>query len=650
VPTGLFTVKLCLAASLFLVCVIALGCSSHSPRWTLPAKHSLALPTILLKNEIVAIVPMPRHMVRQPGALLLGNSITIGARGNAALAASKVLASAFARLGADAQVTDDGSPATIRLSDRASAPELGGEGYRLSVTASGIDITANSGAGLFYGVQTLEQLASDDGVRLRPIPLVRIVDWPEYRWRGLHLDVSRHFFSVQVVEKYIDVAARFKLNIFHWHLTDDQGWRIEIPGYPRLTSIGACRDATQTGGFDSTTTDETPTCAFYNADDVRHVVAYAKARYVEVVPEIEGPGHSVEALAAYEYLACAPGPYATLVYWGSTKYSVCPTERTFAFYRDVIKALSRLFPAPFIHIGGDEVPYYSWRGDPFVDRLMFKKGLKSYAAVQGYFTRRLEAIARQYGKRIIGWDEIDKAATSQEAIVMAWTGAAAGLAASAHGNDVIMTPNVPLYFDAYQGPAVGEPTAIGGLTTLHNVYDYDPMNSIIEPAQRAHILGAQGNLWSEYLPTPRELWYMAYPRSIALAEVCWSPRSRMDWDDFQQRLATVLWRLEALDVNFRIPEVRFELAHPRVATLGTGLNYTRATVPAGVHSLLLTFRRPVTNAEIRYTVNGTTPTAYSRVYKHPFILTVDRPLRVIAVASLKGYRSSAPSTLTLTPE
>jgi hexosaminidase len=599
----------------------------------------------------LAILPLPREMARLPGEMVLPSPVAIRTNGKAAHAVALQLASEFERLGVVSTVDDPKTaPATIQLTENARIQELGTEGYRLDVNGSGIKLVANTGTGLFYGAETLEQLASDDGRSALAIPYVQIVDWPEYHWRGLHLDVSRHFFPVEAVKRYIEVASHFKLNVFHWHLTDDQGWRIDIPKYPLLSSVGGCRAATQAGDFGSTTTDGTWACGYYSENDVREIVSFAEARHVQVIPEIEGPGHSVEALAAYAFLACAPGPYATLEFWGSTKYSICPTERTFQFYDDIFREVAKLFPSPIIHIGGDEVPFYSWRGAPYVTALMRREGLESYAAVQSYFTRRLEEIAHKYGKRIIGWDEIDKAGVSRDAIVMAWTGSDAALTASSHGNDVVMSPNPPLYFDAYQGPPEREPAAIGGLTTLEMVYKYNPMASIGAPEQRKHILGAQGNLWTEYIPTSSQLWYMAYPRALALSELCWTPRDRMDWNDFKKRAGVALMRLEPLRVTFRIPEVEFRLESPDVTPVSIKLNVYRAVLPEGSSNATVALQGIVPNAAIHYTLDGNVPTVSSPLYEHPLHLKVGATgVHVAAVASLKGYRISAPSFLTLAP-
>ena len=611
------------------------GCMSGNVRAQPSARPRAAQPHLpIFARDPLPVIPRPREIVREPGNFALPASLTIGARGTAARNAAAFLVPELRRYGITTTIDDSaGAAPTIRLAATAGAPQLGEEGYRLDVQASGVAITANTGTGLYYGIQTLQQLLFAPGRNARPIPYLHITDWPEFPWRGVHLDVSRHFFGVAVVERYIDLAARFKLNTFHWHLADDQGWRIEIRAYPRLTSVGGCRVGTQIGGFDSGASDGLRTCGFYSQRQVREVVAYATARHVTVIPEIEGPGHSIEALAAYPFLACAPGPFATLQRWGSTAYSVCPTERAFQFYDGVLREIAALFPAPFIHIGGDEVPYRSWRESAFVSALMQREHLEGYAAVQAYFTRRLEAIAGKYHRRIAGWDEIDAAGVGRDAIVMAWNGDATGVAAAKHGHDVVMTPDPPLYFDAYQGDPRYEPPALPGtLTTLESVYAYDPRPATLPPPLRARIIGAQGNLWTEYVPSAEHLAYMAYPRQLALAELCWTPRARMRWHDFAVRLGPSLLRLENEGVPFRIPEVRYDVHIARgtdVATIALA-----ALVPG---------------ATIHYTLDGSVPTSSSPIYAVPLRVPPGATsARVAALAVSAGGRASAPSFLDAT--
>jgi hexosaminidase len=503
------------------------------------------------------IIPLPHVISRSPGEYRVPSSLTIVARDPDETNVGSFLSSYAGSAGLTASIQAASSDATsIRLSDRANDSSLGPEGYRLTVDAAGVAIDANGGAGLFYGVQTLEQMYPQPAAG-GTIPYVHIVDWPQYKWRGIHLDVSRHFFPVSVVKQYIDLASHYKLNVFHWHLTDDQGWRIEIKKYPKLTKIGGCRDGSQVGGEGSTVTDGRRYCGYYAQDDIRDVVAYARARYVAIVPEIEGPGHSVAAVSAYPWLGCDGRQYPVRELWGVSTQIFCPTERTFGFLDDVIGEVSSLFPGEYIHIGGDEVPHDAWEASSYVTALRTREHLASYDAVQGYFTRRVELIAAKHHKRIVGWDEILNGGVSPQATVMAWRGPQHGVDAAKRGNDVVMSPDGLLYFDAAQGNEDLEPLSIGGLTTLEMVYDYDPMPPGLTTAQAAHILGAQGNLWAEYVPTADHLFYMLLPREIALSEVCWTSRSQMNWDDFTTRLDAELSRLENQGYHYRIPNVLF---------------------------------------------------------------------------------------------
>jgi hexosaminidase len=546
----------------------------------------------------------------------------------------------------------------IRISDRANDSQLGDEGYRLTVDDSGIAIEANTGAGLFYGAQTLEQLLPDQPDADIEVRHVQIVDWPEYRWRGIHLDVSRHFFPVSVVEQYIDLAARYKLNMFHWHLTDDQGWRIEIKKYPRLTQIGGCRDGTQVGGEGKTETDGKRYCGFYTQDQIREVVAYAKERYVTIVPEIDMPGHSVAAIASYPWLGCDGKQYAVRELWGVSTQIMCPTEKTFAFIDDEIGELASLFPGPYVHIGGDEVPTDAWQASPFVTSLMAREHLRSYAAVQGYFTRRVEAIVAKHGKRVVGWDDILAGGVAPGTTVMAWDDVKSAVAAAKTGTDVVINPDGPLYFDAAQGNETYEPLSIGGLTTLQMVYDFDPMPVGLDPVTASHIIGAQGDVWAEYIPTADHLFYMLLPRELALSELCWTPRSEMEYDDFTTRMEPQLARLEAEGYHYRIPDVTFTvesgaLRFPEQQSVANELDVTIGTTTTSVD-----MHDAVDAASIHYSIDGSIPTAASPAFGAspgtpgvvglPLQLSLGKTLVLCAVAVLPDGRTSAPSFLRLT--
>lgn len=506
--------------------------------------------------------------------------------------------------------------------------------YTLTIAPEGIEVSASTGAGLFYGLQTLRQLLGTEGSRPSRVPALTIVDTPRFSWRGLHLDVARHFQPVSFVKRYIDLMARYKFNTLHWHLTEDQGWRIEILKYPRLTSVGGCRKETMVArNFNPYVGDGIPHCGFYTQDEVREVVAYAAARYVTVVPEIEMPGHAKAALAAYPELACTPGPFEVRTTWGVDEDVFCPSEQTFAFLEDVLSEVVGLFPSRYIHIGGDEVPKTRWRASPLAQDVMRREGLRNEEELQSWFIRRIERVLSSKGRRLIGWDEILEGGLAPEATVMSWRGTAGGIAAARDGHDVIMSPNSPLYFDHYQGDARFEPLAFGGMNTLEQVYAYEPVPDTLTAQQATHILGAQGNVWTEYLKTPDAVEYMVWPRALALAEVTWSTREARDWESFVARLPGALRALDRLNVPYRVPHV-------------SGLDGDRLTLGG---TTTITLRSLLPDAEIRYTTDGTDPTRASARYERPFsVRVVPEGTRVTARAFTTTGRASPPRAATFT--
>ena len=445
---------------------------------------------------------------------------------------------------------------TLRLSPDASHPA---EGYHLDVTSDAVTVEAKTPAGLFYGLQTLTQLLSGGHSSGWSVPVVQIVDAPRFAYRGMHLDVGRHFFPVAFVKKYIDLLAMYKMNKFHWHLTEDQGWRIEIKKYPKLTEIGAYRKETVVGKnferFDRPYVgDGQPHGGFYTQDEVREVVAYARARYIDVIPEIEMPGHATAALAAYPELACTDGPFDVPTTWGIFEDVFCPKEETFQFLEDVLTEVIALFPSQYIHIGGDEVPKVRWKESELAQEVITREGLADEEELQSYFIKRIETFLQAQGRRLIGWDEILEGGLAPDATVMSWRGMEGGIEAARQGHDVIMTPTSHTYFDYYQGDPVQEPLAIRGLTPLEKVYGFEPVPETLSAEEAAHILGAQGNVWTEYMATTDYVEYMVFPRMLALAEVVWSPQELRNWEDFVQRLPAQLQHLDTLGVNYRQPE------------------------------------------------------------------------------------------------
>jgi hexosaminidase len=438
------------------------------------------------------------------------------------------------------------------------ADDLGPEGYRLSVTKSSQDqvgnvvISAPTEAGLFYGCQTLLQLLPPEifsekkveGVKWQ-IPCVEITDSPRFGWRGLMLDVSRHFFTKQEVMRMLDAMALHKINTFHWHLVDDNGWRIQIKKYPKLTEVGGWRGGIDFGLDPKSSTAYGPDGrygGFYTQDDIREVVAYAAKLHITVVPEIEMPGHSSAALRAYPEFSCSGKPGAGVYCAGK--------DATFDFLQNVLPEVFELFPSKYIHIGGDEVDKGNWKHCEQCQARIKSEGLKNEHELQSYFIRRMEKFVNAHGKTLIGWSEIREGGLAQNAVVMDWIGG--GREAANEGHDVVMSPTSNCYFDYYQGRDHNvEPRAIGGFLPLQKVYSFEPIPGGLAPDKQKHILGAQGNVWTEYIPNIRQVQYMAFPRLSALAEVTWSPKEARNYDSFLRRLKVDEQRLDQLGVNYR---------------------------------------------------------------------------------------------------
>ena len=433
------------------------------------------------------------------------------------------------------------------------------EGYHLTVTPKEATLSATSAVGIMHGLETIRQLLPPDVEHALParwvIPAVEIDDAPRFPYRGVLLDVARWYYPPEFIEKVVDLLALYKLNTLHLHLTDDQGWRLEIMKYPRLTQIGAWRKETIFAqNFRPYIGDGKPHGGFYTQRQMREIVAYAEARYVTIIPEIEMPGHASAALAAYPELSCTGGPFQVSTRWGVHEDIYCPSERTFAFLEDVLTEVMQLFPSRYIHIGGDEVPKKQWKRSAVAQSVMRREKLANEEELQSWFIRRIEAFLRAHDRRLIGWDETLEGGLAPEATVMSWRGTAGGIEAARQGHDVIMTPTKPMYFDYYQGDPTFEPLSIGGYVPLDSVYAYEPIPSVLTPEQAAHVIGAQGNLWTEYIPTPAGAEYMLLPRLLALSELLWSPREARSWNGFVARLPPQLARLDAMDVKYRVPE------------------------------------------------------------------------------------------------
>ena len=455
------------------------------------------------------------------------------------------------------------------------------EGYTLTVKYNKIVISGKTAKGVFYGIQTLRQLmpatieSSTNEIEQLTIPAVTIKDNPRYIYRGMHLDVARHFFPVSFIKKYIDLIALHKMNTFHWHLTEDQGWRIEIKKYPKLTEIGSKRNGTIIGHHPGTGNDEKEYGGFYTQEEIKDIVKYAAKKHITVIPEIELPGHSSAAIAAYPYLSCFPKeptsnltgskkskeiqsagtPKIVQETWGIMRDVYCAgNEKTFAFLQDVLNEVIPLFPAKYIHIGGDECPKENWKRCPNCQNRIKKEDLNDEHELQSYFIQRIEKYLNSKGKNIIGWDEILEGGLAPNATVMSWRGTKGGIQAAKQHHHVIMTPGHSCYFDHYQVKGkeakAKEPLAIRGNTTVSDVYAYEPTPGELTQEQSKYILGAQGNVWTEYIKTTNYVEYMILPRMTALSEVVWSPKESRNWEDFYTRLQYLSDRFDAMGLNY----------------------------------------------------------------------------------------------------
>ena len=433
---------------------------------------------------------------------------------------------------------------------------LGDEGYLLEVDADRILIQAAKPAGVFYGLQTLRQLVQSGTNNHKVIPALKIQDKPRFKWRGLMLDVGRHFYPVAFIKRFIDLLALHKMNVFHWHLTEDQGWRVEIMKYPNLTQIGSQRTESQSAE-DRERFDGVPHGGFYTQEEVKQIVAYAANQFITIVPEIEMPGHSMAALASYPELGCSGGPYEVQTTWGIKRDVYCGgNEAVYSFLEDVLSEVLELFPSPVIHIGGDEAPKMRWRDCPKCQAMIETQGLKDEDALQSYFITRIEKFLNDRGRQLIGWDEILEGGLAPNAMVMSWRGIDGGIQAASAGHQVVMSPTSHCYLDYYQSKSPNEPPGPywdGAYLPLERVYAYEPIPDELSPEQAKYILGAQGNIWTEFIATEDHLEYMAFPRATALAEAVWSAPEQRDFSDFRHRLKQFLPQLQKLDVKYRDP-------------------------------------------------------------------------------------------------
>ncbi len=562
-------------------------------------------------SPTIPIIPKPASMRVEPGNHSLDGFAKIYAETDLMEVAMYLSATISPYLEGTLAVEEwNGNEKASRGIYLSSDPSISNpEAYVLDIGSKQIFIQASTPHGVFYAIQSFRQLlpagALNNPQASISIPALNITDQPRYSYRGMHLDVGRHFFSVDFIKRYIDLLALHKLNTFHWHLTEDQGWRIEIKQYPKLTEVGAYRDETLVGHYRDQPHqfDGERYGGYYTQEEVREIVAYASERYVTVIPEIEMPGHAMAALTAYPELACTEGPFKVAQKWGIFEEIFCPTEETFTFLENVLLEVMELFPSQYIHIGGDEAPKIRWEESPAAQAVMRREELEDEHELQSYFIQRIEKFVNSHGKQIIGWDEILEGGLAPHATVMSWRGTEGGIEAARQGHDVIMTPTSYLYFDYYQADPSQEPLAIGGMLPLEKVYHFEPTPEELSEEEAQHILGAQANLWTEYIKTPDKVEYMVYPRACALAELNWTPATSKDYNDFVQRLVQHFDLLDALDVNYSKavysvePEIIPDSSEQKLAiALKTGLK----------------------DLTIRYTLDGNEPSGDTKMYTAPF--------------------------------
>lgn len=573
------------------------------------------------------IIPLPSQVVASPGFFYFSGSTMLNPNQNIALPG--YLRTYLKQKQTSLNANGSKNEVIFDISNQGIS-----EGYELKITPNKIYITGNDEKGLFYGLQSFIQLLqhqplSNGSVSL---PCQTITDQPRFGYRGIMLDAGRYFQPVSYIKELLDIMAAYKFNTFHWHLTEDQGWRVEIEKYPKLMSKAAWRSETVVGHLNQKPRiyDGTRHGGYYTKADIREIVAYAAERKIMVIPEIEMPGHATAAVAAYPELGCTGKILEVPTEWGVKEDVYCPSEATFKFLEDVLTEIIPLFPSPYIHIGGDECPKKQWKESDLAQSVMRREGLKNEDELQSYFIRRMEGFLKTKGKKLIGWDEILEGGLAPDATVMSWRGIKGGIEAAHQGHDVIMSPNTFCYLDYYQSDAPGEPLAIGGKLTVEKVYSFDPIPDELPAETHKHILGGQGNIWTEYIATLPKLRYMAYSRMLALSEVLWTPIAKKAFLPFALRLNKHIdfWKTKNIEFANHLFEVK-----PALNTKNEGLEVSLTPlVPWG---------------EIRYTLDGTLPKNTSPVYTLPILLS--QKTMLTAQSFLQGESKGSPVSVDFMP-
>ncbi|WP_199117423.1 family 20 glycosylhydrolase [Pedobacter sp. ASV28] len=613
----------------------------------------ISLSSIAQTDDNMGLIPAPVSVNKTSGSFVLDHTVVLLNKEHKNLKIAEALRSFALTKGFKLKLVKT-APIGQKVMELTSmgADQLPNEGYQIKITSRHIKLIGKD-AGLFYALQSFMQLMPDKKLG-NVIQNAEINDYPRFAYRGMHLDVGRHFFPVSFVKKYIDLMAAYKLNNFHWHLTEDQGWRIEIKKYPKLTEVGGSRNGTIIGDYPGTGgTDNEVYKGFYTQQDAKEIVAYAAARYINVIPEIELPGHSSAAIAAYPSLSCFPerdtpigekapwsGPRTgkqVQQTWGVFDDVFVPSEDTFRFLEDVLDEIIAIFPSKYIHIGGDECPKKYWKESEFCQQLIKEKGLKDEHELQSYFIQRIEKYINGKGRSIIGWDEILEGGLAPNATVMSWRGVKGGIEAAQQNHNVIMTPSTNgLYFDHKQSLSVDEPLTIGrrgkGTSNFTKVYNYDPVPQELAEDQKKYIKGVQANMWSEYLESPAKVEYMLFPRIYALAEIAWTPLERKDIKNFtEQRIPLHLNRLDQTATNYWVP---------------TPIGQTDEPIQG--EQITINLKVPVVGAKIYYTLDGYRPSENATMYIDPIQVIVPqgqkKMLKTIVITP-SGKRSVVTETL-----
>ncbi len=570
----------------------------------------LLISVISVAQQNLNLIPKPQNIEYHSGSFVMNSKTVIQADKNS-FEAKYLQQIIKQQLGLNLEITTSSKSKSkiVFLTKIIEEKKSFKEWYNLSISKNEVVVKATEANGIFYGIQTLIQLLPLERSLEIKTPCLSIIDEPKFQWRGMHLDVCRHFFPKDFIKKYIDYLAMYKMNTFHWHLTDDQGWRIEIKKYPKLTEVGAWRNGSMIGHYTDQTFDNIRYGGFYTQEEIKEIVAYAKERHITIIPEIEMPGHALAALASYPEFSCTGGPFDVGKTWGVLEDVFCPKDETFTFLENVLTEVMALFPSEYIHIGGDESPKVRWKSCPHCQKRIKDENLKDEHELQSYFIQRIEKFINSKGRKIIGWDEILEGGLAPNAAVMSWRGTEGGIAAAKQKHFVVMSPGSHCYFDHYQGEPKNEPIAFGGYTNVEKVYSFNPIPKELSAEESKYILGAQANLWTEYINTPKHVEYMLFPRIAALSEVVWGTSNPKEYKEFEKRLISHFEIYDKKGINYS--KAIFEVTS-KVQPAENGVAFELKSVnPNG----------------IKYTTDGLAPNATSISYETPILVAKNQTIK-----------------------